>query len=807
MRLVLGLFAVIWLIPLTAISQHSYTFSGKVMNEGNNALPGATVLLNQNSHITVTDQDGMFEITGLKDAQYKLEVSFLGYKKYKDTIHVDTDIHLTINLERAVQTLQEVVVTDQYAENRKRQEALNIEVVDNTFLKQHMGGSIMESLKRLPGVSSIEVGSGQAKPVIRGLSFNRVLVTEHGIKHEGQQWGAEHGLEIDQYAIDRVEVIKGPASLTYGSDAIGGVVDITQFKIPAKYSVGGSLDVTGKSNNGFLGSSAKVYARGNGLHFSGRYTRTDFADYRVPADSVDIYSYRAPLHQNRLRNSAGSEENFHISAGFMDAHFSSRFLFSNLSSETGFFANAHGLEPRRVDTGLHDRSNRDIQYPFHQVKHLKIINKSDWRKEKLHIETDLGFQHNFREEWSQYVDHGYMPGTFPENMPFPSDLEREFDKYIYSGNLKAGIQFSDRIHVTIGANVQHQNNSINGRGFIIPAFRRYNAGYFTYGRYLFSNNSFLHAGVRYDFGSINADMYSDWYPSQVVNEVGDTLETYLQRSPQLHRQFNNITWSFGVNHNLDNFSLKANLGKSFRMPIAKELAANGVNYHRFSYEVGDPDLSPEISYQMDAGAELNRPQFALGVSPFINYFSNYIYLNPTYRHDRFYGNGNQVYTYTQAMVLRYGGEIHAHYNILKPLTLGFIGEYVYSEQLSGAKEGFSLPFSPPAELLLNLKYAKSQALIFRNAYASIDLNIVAKQSRIVPPEEVTPGYQLLHFSAGGDIFVWNQIISLRLQVQNLFNTKYFNHTSYYRLINVPGAGRNFILNISIPIHENITYKK
>ena len=798
MRLVFGLFVVIWLIPLTAFSQNSYTFSGKVMNEDNNALPGATVLLDQNGHITVTDQDGMFKITGLREAQYKLEVSFLGYKKYQDTIQVNKNIHLTIQLERAVQTLQEVVVTDHYTERRKRQEALNIEVVNDAFLKQNMGGSLMESLERLPGVSTIGIGSGQAKPVIRGLSFNRVVVTEHGIKHEAQQWGAEHGLEIDQYAIDRVEVIKGPASLTYGSDAIGGIVDIRQFKIPEEQTMGGKIDVTGKSNNAFMGASAHVFARRKSLHISARYTRTDFADYRVPADSVDIYSYRAPLHNNRIRNSAGQEENIHFSAGYSSQDFSSRFYFSNLSSQTGFFANAHGLEPRRVDTELHDHSDRDIQYPFHQVKHLKIINTSEWRKENAHIQAELGFQHNFMQEWSQYVDHGFMPGIFPENMPFPSDLERAFDKYIYSGNLKAGIQFNDRIEAVLGVNVQNQNNSINGRGFIIPAFRQWNTGIFTYGKYLFANNSFLHAGLRYDYGNVDIDRYSDWFPSPVVNETGDTLVRYLERSPQLRRQFNNLTWSFGVNHNLEKVSFKANLGKSFRMPIAKELAANGVNYHRFSYEVGDPDLSPETSYQLDAGAELNIPRFAIGISPFVNYFTNYIYLNPTYRHDRLYGNGNQIFNYTQAEVLRFGGEIHAHYNILKLLTLGLIGEYIYAEQLSGEKKGFTLPFSPPAEILVNLKYTRPDLYFIKNAYLSGDCNIIARQERIVPPEEVTPGYQVFHLSAGGDISAWGQLISVRLQIQNLLNTKYFNHTSYYRLINVPEPGRNFIMNISIP---------
>jgi len=239
------------------------------------------------------------------------------------------------------------------------------------------------------------------------------------------------------------------------------------------------------------------------------------------------------------------------------------------------------------------------------------------------------------------------------------------------------------------------------------------------------------------------------------------------------------------------------------MPIAKELAANGVNYHRFSYEVGDSGLSPEISYQFDAGLEYFSKKFAVGATPFINYFSNYIYLNPTPEHDRLYGNGNQVFYYTESKVLRYGAEIHAHYEVLQNLQLGIIGEYVYSEQLSGEKKGFTLPFSPPASAIFNVKYQRSKLKFVENAYFSFDYRITASQNNIVPPEEPTEGYQVINLAFGGDIPMGKQKVNISMQVQNLLNTKYFNHTSFYRLINVPEPGRNFIVNISIPFSGKI----
>lgn len=240
------------------------------------------------------------------------------------------------------------------------------------------------------------------------------------------------------------------------------------------------------------------------------------------------------------------------------------------------------------------------------------------------------------------------------------------------------------------------------------------------------------------------------------------------------------------------------------MPTAKELSSNGVNYHRFSYEKGDAALAPEISYQLDAGTEWHTQKFAIGVSPFINFFPNYIYLNPTNQYDRFYGAGNQVFHYTQSEVLRWGGEIHSHYALSRSLQLGIIGEYIYAEQLSGRKKGFTLPFSPPASAVFNIKYQAHTARYLHRPYISLDYQIVGKQERIVPPEEKTDGYNLLNVSIGSYIGKKTDKIFISLQVHNIFNTIYLNHTHYYRLINVPGTGRSFLVNLTIPFSTHHT---
>ncbi len=789
------------IVFISGYSQDKYVLSGSIFDENNEVLPGASVQLSTGKG-TVADAEGKYMISNIVPGTYEIKVSYIGYKTLIDTVRINGNKIYNIKLLYSPLDLQEVVVTDNYVETRKKEESLNIEITNKEYLQQNLGGSLMKTIERLPGVSTIDIGSGQSKPVIRGLGFNRIVVVENGIKHEGQQWGADHGLEIDQFAVDKLEVIKGPSSLIHGSDALGGVINVKQNSIPVNNSVGGTIDLIGKTNNDLIGTSFSVYGRKNWLFVDLRATLLDYGDYKVPTDSIDIYSYKAPVHNNQLRNTAGEEKNLHFTIGIIQHNFQSKFFISNVFGKSGFFANAHGLEPRNVDTNVHDKSSRDILFPYQEVNHFKIVNQSQWKKGKFKLESDLGFQRNFRQEWSEYVSHGYIPPVFPDNLDFNADLERQFDKYIYTGNLVTKYSFNEKTTFTVGINASYQDNDIDGRGFIIPAFKQLNTGGFLLVKHKFDNINVLQLGVRYDYGKIKTESYFDWFQSPVVIN-NDTTYEYLQRAEQLERSFNNISWSVGYNYNQEKVSFKANIGKSFRMPISKELSANGVNYHNFSYEVGDPDSSPEISYQLDLGLEYHMKKFAIGATPFINYFTNYIYLNPSSDYDRLYGSGNQVFYYTQSEVFRYGGELHAHYQLLKSIKLGVIGEYVYSEQVSGEKKGFTLPFSPPASAIFNVKYQKQQLKFLENVYLSIDYRMTASQTNIVPPEEITDGYQLINISLGSSIRIKKQSLSISAQVQNLLNTKYFSHTSYYRLINVPEPGRNFVLNISIPFSGKI----
>lgn len=773
---------------LCAYSQN--TISGNVTTIQNKPLDGAHIHIEQ-LH-TMSNPDGSYKMQNIPAGQHRVVVSYIGYKCLDTLLYITGSTRLDALLQPEAQQLQEVVVkSESNAERDKKSTAMGIETVNSRYIRKNMGGSLMQSLENIGGITTLAIGSGQSKPVIRGLGFNRVVVTETGIKHEGQQWGSDHGLEIDQYAVGSVKLIKGPASLLYGSDAIGGIIEIEKPNPPMENTFGGSVELTGKSNNDLYGSSFNLYGRKEKLFFDARITAIDYADYKVPTDHINIYSYKAPLYKNRLRNTAGNELNLHLTSGYVTENFSSTFYISNLQTKSGLFANAHGLEPRNVDTDLHDKSDRDIQNPYQDVNHFKIINRTKFTGKTSTTEIELGYQNNYRQEFSDYISHGAMPPVYPDYMTIGETLEREFSKNVYSVNARNS--FSVNKHsLTVGINAEHQDNNTGGWGFIIPDYKQSSAGVFAYDKITLSEKLLLHLGLRYDYGHITTEDYFDWFTTSVDNQP-----QYLQRAFSMSRTFNSPSWAVGLNYNTGNWALRANAGQSFRMPIAKELASNGVNYHQFSYELGNRDLSAEKSYQLDLGATWENNNFTIDASPFVNYFPNYIYLNPTPNYDFAYGAGNQIFNYTQNRVLRYGGEIKANYTFNEHYTFGVVGEYVYSEQLSGTKKGFTLPFSPPASALFNFTYTTDMGGI-KNFYSGIDYKIVAAQNNIVPPENKTPGYELVNLSLGGDILFNGQFININLQVQNLFNSSNLNHTSFYRIIGVPDPGRNIIVSAKIP---------
>lgn len=769
---------IFYLFAFHAYAQNRGTVTGTVLNENRDPVAFATVYVVNSQKALSCDERGRFVITVLPEEELGVRISAVGYRTQSWSLDAKGNLQRTFILTREKVVLEEVVVQGDNKNLEKTKSSQNTVKVDKAYLEENFSGSLMQSLEGIPGVKAMNIGSGQSKPAIRGLGFNRMVVAENGIKHEGQQWGEDHGLEIDQFAIDHVEIIKGPGSLLYGSDAIGGVVSLRSDDVPVK-PIEGRFNLFARSNNESVGFSARLSGWKGQFYYKANLTLIDYADYKVPADSIQYYSYYIKLKDRRLRNTAGKEQDAGFTVGYLADKFQTAFQWSNVHAETGFFADAHGLEVRLSEID-YDKSSRDIDLPFHSVNHLKVANHSAWQTGRVRWEGNFSFQNNLRKEFAEPVSHGYMP------VP-PGTLERKFNKNTYSAQLGLKFLWAEKHSLVAGINAEHQRNRRAGWGFMIPDFEMTSFGVYVFDRYYLSEQWVLNAGIRFDGIKTHIHRYRDWYKTPVGE--GDTV--FHERSADRIRRFNSLTWSVGINYHAGFWNLKVNAGKSFRAPIPKELGSDGVNYHIFRYEKGEPGLSPEESYQFDAGINWQNAFLNIQVDPYLNYFPNYIYLNPTSA----YYEGLQVYYYTQTEVVRYGFEAGLTGRVSRNFDATIQGDYLYAEQLSGDKKGYTLPFSPPWSARAGITYRPHTRWSGADGFLSFTYKIVGNQNKIVPPESKTPGYQTLDLSAGR-VFAWkNYKIKVHLQGQNLFNRKFYDHTSYYRLIDVPEPGRNFSIRI------------
>lgn len=766
------------LCTLSVSAQRSDQLTCIVQNEEGEPIGYAEVHIHNMDRILRCNHDGVFTLSTSVGERTEVIISATGYKTKSFIVNRKSRARQIFVLERTNLAIDEVIVHGSSEKAVRMSSSQNLVVIDQSYVENNFAGSLMQSLEGVPGVKAMSIGSGQSKPAIRGLGFNRMIVAENGVKHEGQQWGEDHGLEIDQFSIDDIEIIKGPGSLLYGSDAIGGVIRLSNSYVPDK-PFEGRLNVFARSNNESIGMAARVAGKSNRFYYKANVTLIDYGDYKVPTDSIQYYSYYIKLKDRRLRNTAGKEINGGVTLGYIADNFKSDFQLSNVYSKAGFFSDAHGLEVRLSDID-YDKSSRDIDVPNHSVNHIKIANNTVWQLNGVRLVGNFAFQNNLRKEYAEAVSHGYMP------IP-PNTLERKFDKNTYTGNIGAEFTIIHNHNMNAGISAEHQRNRRGGWGFVIPDFETTSAGAYLFDRFHILDDLILSAGVRFDRVRTHIHSYRDWYETPV--DSGGT--EYLERSTDLKRTFNSFSWSVGINYDMDLWNFKANIGKSFRAPIAKELGSDGVNYHIFRYEKGDQGLSAEESYQIDLGVSWHNRFLGIHVDPYLNYFPNYIYMNPTSK----YHEGLQAYYYTQSKVIRYGFEAEISAKFLRNFDASVKGEYLYAEQLSGEKKGYTLPFSPPWSSNVSLRYMPRTRWSGEDGFISATLNIVGDQKQIVPPESKTKGHTSLDMSLGRS-FKWKVCkLKVSFQAQNLLDKKYYDHTSYYRLIDVPEPGRNFSIMI------------
>ena len=757
------------------------------------SLPLASVITENEVQSTLTDRNGHFALHLPQGDSVALEIRFLGYEPWKGSIVLAADSTLHFHLYPFSYSLHEVVISSK-KEPSLTISALSVHDIDRSFFTKNNASSFSKSLSRLAGISSMDIGPGISKPVIRGMGFNRISVVDKGVIQQNQQWGADHGLDIDQYDIDRVLIHKGPLSLYYGSDAMGGVIEILPVAVPAQDMTWGDVSLISKSNNGLWGITTMAGKKSGNWFLRGRLTAQTFADYRIPADSINYLTWKLPIHARRMKNTAGRELNSSLAVNYTRNRFSSWTYLSNYYTRNGFYPGAHGVP--NLERLVLDGDFYNIGFPYTSSNHFKVSNITNVGFESTLLYLNIGFQENTRNEMSKFHTH-YFTQSPPEIDP---DKELSFRLKTFSANGRITFDRDTSWRHVWGVSGEIQHNRVGGYSFLLPHFERYSAGVFGTSSFKLSPKLTLTGGLRFDFGRLNIHGFYDetLFRFLILNGY-DTPDAqfYARRADDLNKKFRSFSGIWGMIADLNkNNSLKINFGRSFRFPTAGELAANGVHHGAFRHEKGNSGLNPETGWQLDAGYSLTKKDYQLSVNLFGAYFSNYIYLNPTGIWSALPHTG-QIYEYTQSRVFLAGGEIEVGYHLGDNLQLESNIEYVYNQNLNNK---YPLPFSPPLTIVSSLTYANHGKGALTQYSVGLENECILAQNRIATNELKTPGASLFGILCSMNWSVKNFRFFTNLHVRNLLDTPFYNHLSFYRKLNVPEPGRNIQFILKIPFY-------
>ncbi len=745
---------------------------GSVQDEQNLPLPNTKIWLHELNKGVLSDLKGNFEILIQKKGNYHLHITFLGYKSKILEFYLEKDTFLNIQLFPSQLELKDVVIESNIQKILIQESSQDLAIITQDFVIKRNFDNLLKSLDRIAGINTINIGVGASKPVIRGLSFNRIVVAENGIKQEGQQWGGDHGLEIDGFNFDEIEILKGPSALFYGSDAMGGVIHIQQ-KPPAHEGIYLHTLQGYRSNNQSIFQSSYVAYKKNHFSLQFRHTYQNYGDYGVPSDSFIYNSYVLPIENQRLKNTSGREWNQMIRMGYHGNAINSFVTVSHFYQNLGFFSGAFGI-PTAYNV-KQDGNFRNIGLPYQNIQHLKVQSNNQILIGKDWLEMDAAWQQNYRKEFSKAHSHGQNT---------TDSLALGLLLNTFSANLRYFKKWSQWKWVS-GMSQQYQKNHISGFEYLIPNFQRFQIGFFQFLQYKKNENWIFNTGARVDYGNDELqEAYVDFYRRGVY--LGKQL-----RSPFIHRNYWNYSFAIGLSWFItEKWNLKYNFGTDFRYPAPSELASNGVHHGTFRHEMGNPNLLPEKGYQNDLTIHYENSKWEFKLSGFASYFSNYIYLSPTSRFSTL-PEGGQVYQYLQNDAILWGGEIFMDYHFIEDLHASISGDFAWGQNWVQDRP---LPFMPQPSILSHLEYIPK----FLNPYKTefwIEHRYAFPQYRVVINEPETPAFHLWNLGIQSQKKLKTQSLSLGFQIQNVLNTKYFYHLSKYRLLNIYEPARNFVIQL------------
>ena len=723
----------------------TYRLSGVVSDSGGLPLPDARISIAEAKRYTTTNAEGRYEFAGLANGTYTVSYALVGFgPQLRKVVVSDQNVTQDVTLKASLIELPELQVTATPNATSSLESPQPVSVLSGEELHAAQSSSLGATLDGMAGVHNYSTGVGIGKPVIRGLTSNRVLVLDNGQRLETQQWGDEHGPNVETANAERVEVIRGPASVLYGSDALGGVINVVQAPLPSAQGErafgGASIGLGFNSNNDQPDANLLVEGASGRWGFRGTAAGRTSSDLQTP--------------EYTLWNSGNKALGGSASAGYSAPWGTMSATWTQLNNEIQITEEDPADTPRqRVISG---RGRLEGQFPLGAS----------------HIDALVTYERNKRSEYETAITDDVATGLYAQTL---------------LADVKLHTTLSSKVAGVAGITALTSWFQKFGAETLIPESRTTAAG--TYGFVQSDLGRWqLSGGLRFDYRHLDVDA-----DSALGNAAGDDDWTSI---------VGNIGALYRVSQPV---AFVLNVGSGYRAPSVYDLYANGVHEGSLAFDRGNPDLTNEQSLNTDLALRWQSSSLAFEVGGFVNLISNFIYSVPL-PGEVDPGSGFQVYQSTQGNAILTGFEASARWHPYQFLHLQGTADYVWGQNRSLDQPLPNMPpfratwsvqveakgsrlFAAPYALFsgeMNAQQTRlnpDEALFFASAFDGAGYAPMA--------------YALLNLGAGVSIGGGSSPVHLDVTLRNLLDAPYSPALSRNNTVApMPGMGRSLLVAIS-----------
>lgn len=752
-----------------------HTVSGNIsdLKDKTKLLDNVAVFIPDFNRFDISKEGGTYILRNVGIGVVNIQFTRLGYKSVVKTINTkDSATVVNIEMEPSSMELEEVAITSN-STKLPDQIPYAVSTFSANELKRDGNMGLLQRLSYEQGIDKISLGNGIAKPVIRGLSFNRLLLYQYGTRIDNQPWDDRHDMGINENGVDKVEVIKGPAALIYGADAMGGALIFTDEKPAITGNVVGDVNLGFHTNTLGLVSEAGVKGSAqNGLFYSVRLGANSHTSY-VQGAGEEVK--KNTEDKEFAGNSKFMSTNGKLVLGMSKKWGMSKLTYSYLNQQIGIIEleNDSTLEPGDLNA---EQRDREMEAPYQDVTSHVASLENTVVLGSSKINFNLSYQINDRKEFEPLPNKekedaiGLKLNTMTYDVKYSSNSEKKFG-------------------FTLGSQGLFQTNKNFGKEGLVPDAKETDLGVYAVLRYDTRKWNLL-AGGRFDARTLEVESYES---------ETDTL--LLRPELKFDKQYSLANGSVGAAfHPTEHLTLKANVSSGFTAPNYAQLGVYGKHEGTYRFEAGNTHLEVEQNLQGDLGIILENKNIDVHLEGFYNQITGYIYLANT-------GGVKEVsiggvdsllpfYDYRQDDATIKGAELMLDIHPEKVQWIDLMLSYgMLKAELDN---GGNLPYIPADKFVAALRLKKAKMNYVYNPYISFVLSNYFEQSEVASFETKSEGYSLLDLHLGGSFKWGQQFFDISVSANNLMNTGYFNHLSLIRSIGVRDMGRNVCIHLHMP---------